>query len=144
MLLEETFLIFISNYLYIQRQLTYHSNLNLGYFMKARMLVVLLLAVMVSLSLGLANGDKKSSCCEKGTKASMTKDGKECTMKEAKMSDNCTDADKAHCDMAKATKASMKKVGTKTMDCCKDKTKASEAKNSKSTQEKTAEGKGTN
>jgi len=100
------------------------------------MLLVLVLTLVVSLSLCFAGvkGDDKASCCQKGTKASM--------MKDAKSADKCTDAEKAACDMAKGTKASMKKSGGKTMDCCKDKAKASDTKETKT--EKSAEGKGTN
>ena len=53
-------------------------------------------------------------------------DSKECDMKTAKMSGDCTAADKAHCDMAKSGKMTMK-AGTK-MNCCKPKN--AEAKNS--------------
>jgi hypothetical protein len=112
--------------------------------MKGRMLLVLLLTLVVSLSLSFAGvkGDEKAACCQKGTKASMMKDGKECTAQNAKMSEKCTDAEKANCTMTKGTKASMKKASGKTMDCCKDKAKGSEAKSGKT--DKTGEGKGTN
>ncbi|HMD13410.1 MAG TPA: hypothetical protein VKI62_02155, partial [Bacteroidota bacterium] len=73
----------------------------------------------------------KVSCCQKGTKASMGSSAK-CDM--AKMA-TCSAADKASCPMAKNTKASLKKVNSKSANCCTGKTKASEAKNSKSTQD---------
>lgn len=82
-------------------------------------------------------GDEKSAKhCEAGSK--------ECLMKGAKMSSECTAAEKANCEMAKSGK--MTKASDK-MDCCKGKAKASEAKNAvgKSKQDKsTADGKGTN
>ncbi len=80
----------------------------------------------------------KASCCQKGTKASMSSSAK-CDM--AKMS-NCSAADKASCPMAKNSKASLKKVNGKSTDCCNGKTKTSKA--TKSTQDKSIEGKGTN
>jgi hypothetical protein len=112
--------------------------------MKLKTLLGLVLIVLVSLSFCIAGvkGDDKAACCQKGTKASMTKDAKECTMHSAKMSEKCTDAEKASCEMAKGSKASMKKTSGKAMDCCKDKAKSSEAKAGKN--EKAAEGKGTN
>lgn len=101
--------------------------------MKPRMLLVLVLMIVVSLSLSFGHDgkcDDKSACCQKGTKASLVSDVK--------------GKDANHCDVAKADKASMKKISGKTMDCCKEKTKASEAKNTKSAQEKTVDAKGTN
>jgi|GEM_PF-4748026 len=80
----------------------------------------------------------KASCCQKGTKASMSSSVK-CDM--AKMA-NCSAADKASCPMTKNSKASLKKVKGKSADCCTGKTKASEA--TKSTQDKSTAGKGTN
>ena len=88
--------------------------------MKLRMIFVLCLTVVFSLALTFAHGkndtvkkasSKKMDCCVAGTKAS----------------DECTAAEKAHCDMAKESKITMKKTSGK-MDCCKDKAKASEAK----------------
>ena len=139
--------------------------------MKTRMLLVLCAILLVSFSLGLAQSKEdctvKSSCCMHGAKASLTSaskatqssdakvifasdkkstttssvhctaDAKECDMlKTAMKAGECTAAEKANCDMAKAVK----------MCCSKGKTKASEAKNTtkKSTQDKVAEGKGTN
>ena len=63
---------------------------------------------------------------------------KDCAAKSMRASDDCTAAEKAHCDMAKA--------GSK-MDCCKNKTKGAEAKNidGKSKQDKSStDAKGTN
>lgn len=76
--------------------------------------------------------DKKSS-------AKTTTNAKECPMMGTKASKSeCTDAEKAHCDMNKAstTKTSNSK------DCCKDKAKSTKAEK-KTAPEKT-EAKGTN
>ena len=78
--------------------------------------------------------DKKSVA---KSSAECTMSAKECTMaKTSAKKGECTAAEMAHCDMAKAAK----------MDCCKGAAKASEAKNmtKKSSQVKVAEGKGTN
>ncbi len=86
--------------------------------------LLVLVGLMISASLSFAHGDGKSSCCKNGAK-------------DAKYTENCTAADKAHCDM---TKTGAKQA--KMMDCCKDKSKASQAKNTKS-KEKTVDAKGT-
>lgn len=78
--------------------------------------------------------DKKSDAT---STVHCTTDAKECAMaKTAHKAGECTAAEKANCDMAKAAK----------MGCCKGTAKASEAKNmtKKSAQVKLAEGKGTN
>ena len=101
--------------------------------MKLRTIVILSLAVLFSLVLAFAHGkkdaakktsDKKSECCVAGTKAS----------------DDCSAAEKAHCDAAKSGKMTMKKMNGK-MDCCKDKAKEA---NGKTETKSKAEGKGTN
>ena len=147
--------------------------------MKPRLLFIVIIAIMISLSLSFAQTkndcpvsttSSKKSCCMQGAKASMTSDtkgtpqtmtvsnivgdeksakhcepgSKECMMKGAKMSSECTAAEKAHCEMAKSGKMTN---ATDKMGCCKGKAKASEAKNTdgKSKQDKsTAYGKGTN
>ncbi|MBI1807397.1 MAG: hypothetical protein HYR76_10145 [Ignavibacteria bacterium] len=153
--------------------------------MKRRMLFGVIISMIFSLSLSVAqtktdcavNGTSaKKSCCMEGAKASMTSetkateqpdatlhtmtvsskvedekssknddgDSKECVLKGAKMSNACTTADKAHCDMGKSGK--MMKTSNK-LDCCKGKAKAAEAKNTegKTKQDKsTSDGRGTN
>ena len=139
--------------------------------MKRQMFFVLLAITVLSLSLVYGKGDDKASCCQKATKASLSSTTKS---KNAKMSDctgtnkasccqkgtktslssttkcdeammsTCTDAEKAQCPMMKNGKASLKKTNGKSMDCCKGKAKASQIKNSKATQDKNADGKGTN
>ena len=80
--------------------------------------------------------DKTAHNCEPGSK--------ECNMKTAKMSSDCTAAEKANCDMAKSGKITMKKTSGK-MDCCKAKNVEAKNTNSKSKQSKsTADAKGTN
>ncbi len=126
--------------------------------MKLRLVASLALAIVFLSALAFADGkgnctDKntsssKASCCPAMTKASLKSDAKsdckmdakECTAKNAKMSGECS-MSKGSCDMAKTTKASMKKAGG-AMDCCK--TKATEAKDTKSNQTKSTESKGTN
>ena len=133
--------------------------------MKMRMVFVILALAVLSLSVTLAQtkaectsktaADSKA-CCKDGLKASKistsateasivtvsdkktaVNSAKERTMKLTKGStDNCTDAEKAKCNM---TKASMSKASLK-MDCCKDKAKTTKAE--KKTQK--SEAKGTN
>ncbi len=111
------------------------------------------------------SASEKSSCCMKGAKMTMAsdaksatnaqptviqasysaddtksahsaKDSKECVGKSASQ---CTDADKAHCAMMKA---SLTKASTKA--CCKAKGTEAKADVKKGAQEKSAEAKGTN
>jgi hypothetical protein len=129
--------------------------------MKLRFVSTLVVVLVFALSIACSqskdcnamSSSAKASCCTHGAKASLSSNGKnsirnqvsiitvndkaqcvkgskECTMKEAKNGKECPEM----------TTASGK------MDCCKGKTKASQAKNStkKSTQEKAAEAKGTN
>jgi hypothetical protein len=115
---------------------------------------------LLVLSLTVAVAQKKSecpymagnkSCCESGNKASMTKAGtkdanvmlvsnKKADTKTAQTAKKaeCTEADKAQCDMHKASTASK----SAKMDCCKDKS-AKTAKAEKKAPEK-SEAKGTN
>ena len=88
--------------------------------MKIRSLFIILTVIFFSVSIifaqtkSIANAktssDKKSGCCAAGSK-----DAKKCTMKDGKMSENCTAADKAKCEMAKDGKSKM--------DCTKDMSK---------------------
>ncbi|MBI3364755.1 MAG: hypothetical protein HY033_07600 [Ignavibacteriae bacterium] len=71
--------------------------------------------------------------------AHCSKDSKECIAKGAKQASECTDAEKAHCNM---TKASLTKAGTKS--CCKAKGVEAKADAKKGAQEKSTDGKGTN
>ena len=67
----------------------------------------------------------------------------ECNMKTAKMSGDCTAAEKANCDMSKSKVAMKNTKGT--MGCCKGKNAEAKNTNSKSKQNKsTADVKGTN
>jgi hypothetical protein len=127
--------------------------------MKTRIFSLLVLLLVLSLTLAVAQQKEEcsstaaaKSCCVNGSKASMTKAGTtESTVMLAstKKADaktvqgttkkvECTEADKAHCDMTKASTVSNK---TK-MDCCKDKAKTAKAEK-KSAPEK-SEAKGTN
>jgi hypothetical protein len=138
--------------------------------MNYRVIVGCCVAVLLSLSLAFGRGDdgkkcpagSSASCCALGTKASLStasktdKDavivpvndkgvaqasGKECAMKGVKDAANCTAAEKANCDMSKA---SMTKAGTKA-DCCAGKAKGAKASNSvKKAGAKIVEAKGTN
>ena len=85
---------------------------------------------------------KVSDHCAEGVKSATAS---HCPMKGVKATAECTEAEKAHCEMMKTGNMSMKTKDGK-VDCCKDKAKASEAKNSskKSSQEKVADAKGTN
>lgn len=128
--------------------------------MKTRIISLLVLLLVLSLTLAVAQQKKEAcpttaanpSCCVNGSKASMTKagttdakvmlvsdkkaDGK--TAQGAKKAE-CTEADKAQCDMHKASTAS--KNGK--MDCCKDKSAKTAKAEKKSAPEK-SEAKGTN
>ena len=137
--------------------------------MRRHRVVALCMAVALSLSLavGQTKDDcsaksttaSKSDCCLHATKASVSSDAKSSnngtivlvknTKDVAKTASNCTasttakectDADKAKCDMAKTSMTNAK------LDCCKNKAKTSEAKNTtkKANREKVAEAKGTN
>ena len=96
--------------------------------MKARSVVTVLLALLVSISLALsfthdeksqqtpsAKKEMKSCCSVKGEKASM-----DCTSEKA--------SEKANCDMDKSGKASMKKASDK-KGCCDHATKGAKAEN---------------
>jgi hypothetical protein len=122
--------------------------------MKRRLIIACCTAVLFSLSLAL--GQSKNDCASKcpagssascpmhGTKASLSldsKNAKECPMKDVKNAGDCTAADKANCNMSKA---SMTKTGAKA-GCCTMKAKGAEAKNSvKKSGTRIAENKGTN
>lgn len=135
--------------------------------MNTRMFIALAAALVLSLSLTFAQTKEEcitkattasKSCCKEGSKASLTSKGttaaiivavsdkhsggkssKECTMKDAKASaDDCSDAEKANCNMKKTA---MTKAGGK-MDCCKDKAKSAKAE--KKTRTEKSEAKGTN
>ena len=134
--------------------------------MKIRMMFVLVVALVLSLSLTYGQTtscDTKTaatkSCCMQGAKADkavnlmksshatimmasdkkITEKASMCTRKGASGSVECTDAEKAACPVAK--KASMVKAGSK-MDCCKDKAKMTKAE--KKSQTDKTEAKGTN
>jgi len=147
--------------------------------MKTRILSLLVLLLVLSLTLAVAQTKEEcsstaaKSCSVTGSKASMTKAGtteptvilastKKADAKTVQGSTKkveCSEADKANCDMTKAncdmTKASMTKAncdmtkasttkasnGAK-MDCCKDQAKSAKAEK-KSVPEK-SEAKGTN
>ncbi|GEM_PF-4227681 len=134
--------------------------------MKTRLFIAIVALLVVSLSLTFAQTKEactakasttSKSCCKDGVKASTTsgsgdakvmtvsdqkaaaKSSKECTMAGAKASsENCSEADKAHCDMMKA---SMIKADGK-MDCGKGMGKT--AKAVKKTRSEKSEAKGTN
>src|SRR5437867_476930 len=124
--------------------------------MKHLLVIILVLSFVFAVAISFAQtkddctsstaSAKKSSCCMDHAKASLTsvsmKDSKgsavDCSVKAMKASDHCTAAEKAKCDMVKASGK---------MDCCKNKAKGAEAKNldTKSKRDKVvAEGKGTN
>ena len=108
--------------------------------MKARLFAVLLSFLLVSLSYAGDKGDGKASCCQAGSKASLTSttNVKDCPA-------NCTDAMKAQCPFMKGSKASLKKTSAKIANRSKVATKPTEAKASKDKQETaTAATKGTN
>ncbi|HUL45094.1 MAG TPA: hypothetical protein VLY03_12150 [Bacteroidota bacterium] len=107
--------------------------------MKGRILLVLLSLAIASLSFAGDKGDGKASCCQAGTKASLTSTTKvkDCTMP-------CTEAMKAQCPYMKGTKASVRKASMKIASRSKSATKATEAKVVKEKQESaSASGKGT-
>jgi len=108
--------------------------------MKARFLAVLLSLLFVSLSFAGDKGDGKVSCCQAGTKASLTS-----TTKVKDCPANCTDEMKAQCPFMHGTKASLKKTSAKIANRSKVATKSTEAKVVKEKQESsTAATKGTN
>lgn len=136
--------------------------------MKIRVMFVLVMALVLSLSLTYAQKaacDTKAtagmSCCKQGVKADKavnTTESAHATImfasnkKSAKASAECSDAEKAACMASTkctaaekaacmANKASMTKVNSK-MDCCKDKAKMTKAE--KKSQSDKTDAKGTN
>ncbi len=117
--------------------------------MKIRSMFVLLAVLALSLSVSFAHGKKDSS-----KKAAATKSACCTTTPAEKISDKslppghpkvdgmdeCTDGDKANCDMSKSGKISMKSSDGKTIDCCKDKAKEANSKSGA----KSKDAKGTN
>jgi hypothetical protein len=106
--------------------------------MRARFLSLLITVLVVcSFAFASDSGKKSAACCDQkahATKASLVKSGskectadmKECLAKGAKMSKECTDAEKANCPMMKGSKTAMKT--SMKMDCCKGKdTKTTDA-----------------